>query len=142
MSIKKLKTVLFVTEITEKAAEVAFLGAQRQLLDQESKLGQLQKYKNDYTRLAETYAGLNTGAVNLKIARKFLEQLDELVGQQESSLEAHANELDRRQSAWLDCRARRKAIDGLVSRRVVETEQHEVKVAQRQLDDLFLHQRM
>ena len=137
MSTKKLKTALFISEIAEKSAGSSFLLAQQRLSDQEAKLRQMEKYKHDYMVLAGVYGGVTTDANSLKIARRFLEQLDEVVSRQTVTVSAHEEDLERYRQTWLHSRSYNKAIDTLISTRAAEEELERVKKHQRVLDDFF-----
>ena len=137
MSTKKLKTALFISEMAEKSAGSNFLIAQQRLSDQEAKLGQMEKYKHDYMVLAGVYSGVTTDANSLKIARRFLEQLDEVVSRQTVTVSAHEEDLERYRQTWLHSRSYNKAIDTLISTRAAEEELERVKKHQRVLDDFF-----
>lgn len=137
MSTKKLKTALFMSEMAEKSAGSNFLMAQQRLSDQEAKLWQMEKYKHDYTVLAGVYSGVTTDASSLKIARRFLKQLDEVVSRQTSTVSAHVEDLERYRQTWLHSRSYNKAIGTLISKRAAEEELERVKKHQRVLDDFF-----
>lgn len=137
MSTKKLKVALFISKMAEKSAGSNFLMAQQRLSDQEAKLRQMEKYKQDYMILAGVYSGVTTDASSLKIARRFLKQLDEVVSQQAITVTNHVEDLARHRQAWLRSRSHKKAIDTLISKRAAEEELERVKKDQRVLDDIF-----
>ena len=136
----QLEIVQTLAERHEKEAGGRLSAAQEQLASTQSQLNQVLDYRVDYYALA---TGSGKGAIDtnqLKTARHFLSQLDNIIARQQVSLQQNEHQLEQFRTAWIEAKRRLGAIQKLRELRTTERSKAEEKVLQRLLDDLFVSQ--
>ena len=140
MSRDQLEIVQTLAERHEKEAGGRLSTAQAQLASTQSQLNQVLDYRVDYYALA---TGSGKGAIDtnqLKTARHFLSQLDNIIARQQVSLQQNEHQLEQFRTAWIEAKRRLTAIQKLRELRATERSKVEEKALQRLLDDLFVSQ--
>jgi flagellar export protein FliJ len=138
MSASKLDVVLRLTSEEEKQAALTFQAVQRDYLRAESDLKQALGYRVEYANMSE---GMRPGAfalIQLRAARSFLTQIDNLIEHQRTTLKSKHAMVENRREQWQALRAKKRSIEALVESRRRSHILGEEKKEQKRLDDLFV----
>ena len=138
MSASKLDVVLRLTSEEEKQAALTFQAAQNDYLRAENDLRQALSYRIEYANMSE---GMRPGAsalIQLRAARSFLTQIDNLIEHQRTILKSKYAMVESRREQWQVLRAKKRSIEALVASRRRSHLLAEEKKEQKRLDDLFL----
>lgn len=123
-------------EKTERAAAQRLGHFQGQVRLAETKLGDLERFRNDYQMQWIEKGGRGVSGQWLMNYQNFLNQLETAVSQQRQSLAWHQGNLDKARDAWQQCYARVEGLRKLVQRYIDEARQLEDKREQKLLDEL------
>ena len=138
MSASKLDVVLRLTIEEEKQAALTFQAAQNDYLRAENDLRQALSYRSEYANMSE---GMRPGAfalIQMRAARAFLTQIDNLIEHQRTILKSKYAMVESRREQWQVLRAKKRSIEALVASRRRSHLLAEEKKEQKRLDDLFL----
>ena len=138
MSASKLDVVLRLTSEEEKQAALTFQAVQNEYLRAENDLKQALSYRIEYANMSE---GRRPGAfalIQLRAARAFLTQIDNLIEHQRTILKSKHATVESRREQWQVLRAKKRSIEALVASRRRSHLLAEEKKEQKRLDDLFL----
>jgi flagellar export protein FliJ len=138
MSASKLDVVLRLTSEEEKQAALTFQAVQNDYLRAENDLRQALSYRIEYANMSE---GMRPGAfalIQLRAARSFLTQIDNLIEHQRAILKSKYAMVESRREQWQVLRAKKRSIEALVASRSRSHLLAEEKKEQKRLDDLFL----
>lgn len=137
MSASKLDVVLRLTGEEEKQAALTFHAVQNDYLRAEKDLRQALSYRAEYANMSE---GMRPGAfalIQLRAARSFLTQIDNLIEHQRAVLRSKNAVLETQREQWQLLRAKKRSIQALIASRGRAHLLAEEKKEQKRLDDLF-----
>ncbi|MDB5984192.1 MAG: flagellar biosis protein [Pseudomonas sp.] len=132
----RLAPVVDMAEKSERAAAQRLGHFQGQVRLAETKLGDLERFRNDYQNQWIEKGGRGVSGQWLMNYQNFLNQLETAVSQQRQSLVWHQGNLDKARGAWQQCYARVEGLRKLVQRYIDEARQLEDKREQKLLDEL------
>jgi len=138
MSASKLDVVLRLTSEEEKQAALTFQAVQSDYLRAESDLKQALGYRIEYANMSE---GMRPGAfalIQLRAARSFLTQIDNLIEHQRTILKSKHAMVENQREHWQALRAKKRSIEALLASRRRLHLIGEEKKEQKRLDDLFV----
>ncbi len=99
----------------------------------ERQFGQLETYRNEYTR--KSVAGGAIDAVRLQNTRSFLDRLGEALRQNRKNLAVARMEYEKRRSAWSEKRVEAESLSRVVDRCRLQERQAADEREQRELDE-------
>lgn len=120
-------------ELDRAARELSAL--RRQLEEEQGKLAQLQRYREEYREklFKTTWAGL--AASQLRDYEAFIAKLSAAIQQQEEVVALRRGDWEAAQSAWLAKRRKVNAYDTLWQRHAQREQQREARMEQRDQDE-------
>lgn len=140
MAKDQLALVQTLAERQEKEAG-ARLSTARDAVDQSQRqLAQVLEYRKDYYLIATGASDENVDTNRLRAARRFLSDIDDIIGRQQQSLLQAERVLEQHQTAWVASKRRVNSIKNLRQKRRQEADQVLEKQAQKLLDDVFAAQ--
>lgn len=102
----------------------------------EVKLGELERYRADYQQQWLNEGQHGVSGQWLMNYQRFLTQLETAIGQQNSHLQWHRENLTRARELWQQCYARLEGLRKLVQRYIEEARAAQDKREQKLLDEL------
>lgn len=132
----RLAPVVDLAEKTERSAAQRVGHFQGQVRLSQTKLAELDRYREDYQAQWQTYGSKGVSGQWLMNYQRFLNQLETAVAQQKQSLVWHQKNLDNARAAWQQAYARVEGLRKLVQRYIDEARQLEDKREQKLLDEL------
>lgn len=107
---ERLKVIIDLHARQEQDALQALGRSQQKLLEQQTQLENLQKYRLEYQRKVEEKqkAGMNVN--QLLEFRAFADKLDKAIGSQQSTVSAHEQDLQRVRIHWEESHQRTKSL--------------------------------
>jgi flagellar FliJ protein len=99
----------------------------------ERQFGQLETYRDEYTRKSVTGGAID--AVRLQNTRSFLDRLGEALRQNRKNLAVARAEYEKRRSAWSDKRVEAESLSRVVDRCRLQERQAADEREQRELDE-------
>ncbi len=131
---KRMKTVLWLAEQSERAAAERLLASRREVDDLAQKLAQLQAGRSQY--LSRLVSGTTMGVAQMRELRNFVSRLDIAIAQLQQQLAHKQNVNDQHREQWQGQKRRQDALGDIADRyRREEARAAESKV-QREIDDL------
>jgi flagellar FliJ protein len=113
---KRLQPVQRVAQSRENEAARELGESQRRMRDQESKLGDLKRYHQEYLERFETTARQGMSAKQMQEYRVFLEKLDRAIKEQEKVVLASKSECVNRKEQWQHKHVRTQALGKVMDR--------------------------
>ncbi|WP_397449078.1 flagellar export protein FliJ [Pseudomonas sp. NA-150] len=132
----RLAPVVEMAETAERAAAQRLGHFQGQVRLAETKLADLERFRNDYQMQWIEKGAHGVSGQWLMNYQSFLNQLETAVNQQRQSLTWHQGNLNKARGAWQQCYARVEGLRKLVQRYIDEARQLEDKREQKLLDEL------
>lgn len=138
MSASKLDVVLRLTGEEEKQAALMFQAAQNDYLRAEKDLRQALTYRAEYANMSEGMRPSTFALIQLRAARSFLTQIDNLIEHQRSILKSKNAAVETQREQWQLLRAKKRSVQALIASRSRADLLAEEKKEQKRLDDLFM----
>lgn len=113
---KRLEPVTRVAGQRERQAAVEMAEFRRFLEAQQTKLDELNAYRNDYARRFEEIGRGGLDAARMADFRRILARLGEAIGYQEQRLAGLYKEYEQVRRRWTDTRTRAAALDKVMAR--------------------------
>lgn len=132
----RLAPVVDMAERSEREAARRLGHFQGQVALAETKLGDLERFRQDYQNQWIAKGQQGVSGEWLMNYQRFLNQLEVAVDQQRTSLAWHQANLDKARGAWQQCYARMEGLRKLVQRYIDEARAAEDKREQKLLDEL------
>ena|ERR1044071_1191663 len=132
---KRLEPVQDVVEAAERRLAQSLAGLQRRLADAESKLLELERYRDEYQQGLTQRAGGGIGVAQLRDYQAFLGRLNEAIRQQQSVVQRARGDRDAEQQRWQHAARRVKAVDHVVDRWQAEDRRVAERREQRDTDE-------
>ena len=137
MSISKLEVALRLITEEEKQAALMFKAVQDDYVSAEDAFNQALRYRVEYEELSRGLRPSKFALLQLRAARSFLTQIDNLIENQRSILRVRREALEARREQWQLLRAKTKSIEELIASRTNSRLIAEEKKEQVRLDDLY-----
>ena len=109
--------------------------SQQSVLEAESKLRELQKYRQDYLEQFRLTGRAGTSAARLQEYQKFLARLNEAIRHQEALVRAGHKDRQTKQDQWMRRRTRSNALGKVLERYVEAERQQQEKREQKETDE-------
>ncbi|TBU95405.1 flagellar export protein FliJ [Phytopseudomonas dryadis] len=132
----RLAPVVEMAERAEREAALQLGRAQGLLSQAQGKLGDLERYLEDYQKQWINEGQQGVSGQWLMNYQRFLSQLDTAIGQQRQSVAWHRHNLDQVREVWQQRYARLEGLRKLVQRYLDEARLAEDKREQKLLDEL------
>jgi flagellar FliJ protein len=113
---KRMEPVARVAEQRERKAAVEMAEFRRFLDAQQTKLDELNNYRNDYARTFEQAGRGGMDAARMADYRRILARLNDAIVYQEQRLASLHNEYEQVRQRWTDTRTRAAALDKVMER--------------------------
>jgi flagellar FliJ protein len=113
---QRLQPVQKLVDENERRVAQSLAALERRLSDAETKLAELQRYRQEYETQFGARAGLGIGATELRDYQAFLARLSEAVRQQNSLVQRARIERDLERTRWQEAATRAKAVDHVIER--------------------------
>lgn len=123
------------------AAAKAYAEARRKFEEQQQKLEQLERYRDDYRGQRGAAGGQGMDAFRLRDYNTFVARIDGAIEHQRSLVERTEAEAARRRSEWMQVLGRARAIDKVVTRYQDEERREGERREQRASDELAQRRR-
>lgn len=136
--VAKLELALQLARNEENQAAQIFQSAQIEASRAESDLNRALKYRDEYFEMSEGLRPSNFTSQQLKVARLFLERINDLVSQQRKLVAAKITSAESSKASWQEARAKRKGVERFIEKREANESIADDKNEQKVLDDLFL----
>jgi flagellar FliJ protein len=136
MKSKRFEPIREIASASAKDLSRAMGEAGRKVAELESKVEQLQSYRDDYVRNSQSPATID--AVKLQNYRMFLDRLGEALRQQLNSLGIARAEYDKRRALWTEKRIEAESLGRVVERFRKEERHAADQREQREGDDAAL----
>ena len=132
----RLAPVIDMAESAEREAARQLGRCQAALSQAEAKLGELERYRNDYQQQWLNAGRQGVSGQWLMNYQRFLSQLETAIGQQSQSVDWNRNNLNKARELWQQRYARLEGLRKLVQRYLDEARLAEDKREQKLLDEL------
>ncbi|MDR6236120.1 flagellar export protein FliJ [Pseudomonas oryzihabitans] len=132
---ERLGPVVEMSEREERDAAQRLGQCQQQLAQAEFKLGELQRYREDYQQRLVVNGSRGVTGQWLIGYQRFLSQLEEAIGQQERNAQWHRDVVAKARTQWQERYARLEGLRKLVERYKQEQRLVEDKREQKQMDE-------
>ncbi len=111
---QRLQPVQRLADDNERRLAQSLATLERRLSDAESKLGELQRYRQEYEHQLNARAGLGIGVPELRDYQAFLARLSEAIRQQGNVVQRARSERDLERTRWQEAAVRAKAVDHVI----------------------------
>ena len=135
---KRLEPVHELALEAERAAARRLADAERDAVDCQARLAQLEAYEREYRVGLQQRVADGIAAAGLRDFQAFLARLDQAVGQQRSMLERAVSARDAAREQWLALSARRRADGKVIEQSESEERRTLERHEQRELDERAL----
>jgi flagellar protein FliJ len=132
---KRLQPVQAVVASNEKRAAQSLAAYERRVIEAETKLSELTRYRGEYEQQYTQRAGGGIGVMELRDYQAFLARLSEAMRQQQSVVQRVRAERDAERLRWQDAARRVKAIDHVVTQWHNEEQRSADRRDQRETDE-------
>lgn len=130
----RLKKILSVAEAEERSLGMQTGKAQKKLLEENRKLGELNAYRESYAARARNASALSSA--HFKDYQNFLARLDQAARLQQQAVNDCEKNLDLHRRRWLVKRQRVESLERVQERYRQQELSHADRIEQRTLDDL------
>ncbi len=130
----RLKKILSVAEAEERSLGMQTGRAQKKLLEEKRKLGELNAYRESYAARARSANALSSA--HWKDYQNFLSRLDQAVRSQQQVVNDCEKNLELHRRRWLVKRQRVESLERVQDRYRQQEVAHADRIEQRTLDDL------
>lgn len=130
----RLQKILSVAEAEERNLGMQTGRAQKRMLEENRKLGELNAYRENYAARARDTSALNSA--HWKDYQNFLARLDEAARSQQQVVNDCRKNLEVFRRRWLVKRQRVESLERVQDRYRQQESAHEDRIEQRALDDL------
>ena len=113
---QRLKPVIKVSETRERDAARALAESKNTLVERQTRLADLNAYREEYTARFSAWGGSGVTAIQLNEYRVFLANLNAAIAYQEKLIENSQREFEDKLRIWHQVRGRVKALNGIVER--------------------------
>jgi flagellar FliJ protein len=113
---KRLQPVQQIVEDQQRALARSLAAIEKRLNDAESKLGELERYRQEYETQFSMRAQSGIGVMDLRDYQAFLARLSEAVKQQQALVHRARADRDGERTRWREAATRAKALDHVVER--------------------------
>lgn len=138
MAKRKSDRMKLLQQLAEKREDVAARAmgkSQQNLQTQQGRLSELADFLKDYQqKFRHTGAQGMTGAT-LQLYQQFMQQLDQAIVQQQGTVSAAGDEVQRKQQVWQKTHTTTRIYDKTVERFVDKEQQHDQRLEQKEADD-------
>ncbi|MEK7322228.1 MAG: flagellar export protein FliJ [Pseudomonadota bacterium] len=131
-----LLTVKKLAVNAERKEAMRLAESMRRAEEKKAKLEELAGYLKEYTGTLLTLGGQGLSVVDLRRRHAFMAQINAVMIQQQSAVEAAQHMVDECRKRWLQAKRKADGISDLIIRKEQEYERVEDKRAQRLMDDL------
>lgn len=135
---KRLEPVHELALEAERAAARRLADAERDAVDCQARLAQLEAYEREYRVGLQQRVADGIGAAGLRDFQSFLARLDQAVGQQRSMLERAVTAREAAREQWLALSARRRAVGKVLEQSDTADRRALERREQRELDERAL----
>ncbi|HEX7116927.1 MAG TPA: flagellar export protein FliJ [Steroidobacter sp.] len=132
---QRIKPVQTLVEDTERKLQRSLASAQRQLVQAEAKLAELERYCEEYRKQFAERALKGMDAPGLRDYQVFLARLNEAIRQQQAIVARARAERDAERQRWQSAATRAKALGHVVERWRVEEQRIQDRREQREIDE-------
>ncbi len=132
---KRFKPVLRVAESHERNAAHQFGDSQRQMQQQEARLGELRQYHDEYLERFNTASRSGISAAQLREYQAFLAKLDVAIKEQEAVVLASSKNRSAKKELWQQKHIRSKVLDKVMQRYQADEQRVQDKREQKETDD-------
>jgi flagellar FliJ protein len=132
---KRLEPVHELALEAERAAARRLAEAERDALDCQARLTQLETYEREYRVGLQRRVAEGIGAAGLRDFQSFLARLDQAVGQQRAVLERALTARESAREQWLALSARRRSVGKVLEQSETEDRRALERREQRELDE-------
>lgn len=129
----RLQKILSLAEAEERNLGMQTGKAQRKLLEENGKLGELNAYRESYAAKARSANALSSA--HWKDYQNFLSRLDQAVRSQQQVVDDCRKNLDLHRRRWLVKRQRVESLERVQERYREQEDSHAERLEQRALDD-------
>ena len=113
---KRMKPVQNLFDDTERRHALGLATVERKVTDAETKLQELERYRNDYENQFKQRAGRGIGATELRDYQAFLARLVEAIRQQQAVVRRAQSDRDAERQRWQEAAKRAKALGHVVEK--------------------------
>lgn len=132
---KRLEPVQNLIDDAERRLALSLVAFERCVVESETKLQELERYRGEYERQFSQRAGKGIGATDLRDYQVFLSRLAEAIRQQQSIVQRALAERDAERQRWQDAAKRSKALSHVVEKWQTEERQTYDRREQRESDE-------
>ena len=133
---ERLQPIVRVSESKERQAARMLAEALKRQQDVETRLKELQVYREEYEQLFQRNSRSGVGAEKLRDYRAFIAQLNQAIGYQEQKVSAAVTACAAARAAWLKTRTRCQALGKVVDGHRREERRGEERREQNDSDEL------
>jgi flagellar FliJ protein len=113
---KRLAPVQDIADDAERRLAQSLGACEKRVRDNEAKLQELERYREEYEKQFTTRAGQGMGVTDLRDYQAFLSRLKEAIRQQHTLVQRAVSERDGERLKWQDAARRAKALDHVVEK--------------------------
>ncbi|HEX7013766.1 MAG TPA: flagellar export protein FliJ [Steroidobacteraceae bacterium] len=132
---QRIKPVQTLVEDAERKLQRSLAGAQRQLVQAEAKLAELERYCEEYRKQFAERALKGMDAPGLRDYQVFLARLNEAIRQQQAIVARARAERDAERQRWQRAATRAKALGHVVEQWRIEEQRIQDRREQREIDE-------
>lgn len=132
---KRLEPVQHIADDAQRRLATSVAACERRVLEGETKLNELQRYKAEYEQQFSQRAGRGIGATDLRDYQAFLSRLSEAIKQQQALVNRARAEHQAERLKWQDALKRAKALGHVVEQWQVEERRVDERRDQRESDE-------
>jgi flagellar FliJ protein len=132
---KRLEPVQHIVDEAQKRLATSVAAYEKRVVDGETKLGELERYKAEYEQAFQQRAGRGIGATDLRDYQAFLARLAEAIKQQQALVTRARAEHEAERLKWQDALKRSKALGHVVERWHAEERHVTERREQRESDE-------
>ncbi len=132
---ERMKPVVKVTASKENEAARALGQSNRELQEQEQRLSELEKYRDEYTRYCQQKGSDGISAARFIELQRFLNNLNRAVEQQKQLVEMTQQACAVKKNQWQQARSRTRAMDTVVDRYRQQERRQAERREQKEVDE-------
>ena len=132
---KRLEPVQHIVDEAQKRLAMSVAAFEKRVLDGETKLGELERYKAEYEQGFQQRAASGIGVTELRDYQAFLARLAEAIKQQQALVNRARAEHEAERAKWQDALKRSKALGHVVERWQAEERHVTERREQRESDE-------
>lgn len=133
---KRLKPVVRIAETREEKAALAMGESQQALQQQQSRLEELKRYRQEYIANFHADGRAGISAQRMLQLQSFLERLNRAIDEQQHWVEVACQHLEKKTHAWQAARSHAKALDKVVDRHQRSEQRQQSRREQKETDEV------